>query len=137
MERLKKPEVKSAYFDAVQNEKSSLHSSIVSACPPILSRLSPVGERQTCVDKMEKTFVGDSMKLAQRIIGRKAVPVVSSAGKLTHSNEEYRSTVISLSATYDDLCRYAGLGPDNPRVRALLLRRDELKHRLTALERSS
>lgn len=137
LERLKKPEVKSAYYDAVQAEISSLHSSIVAACPPTLTRLSPVVERQTCVANMEKIFVGGIMKLAQRVIGRKAVPVVSSAGKSPYPNEDYRSTALSLSATYDDLRRYAGLGPDNARVRALLLRRDELKSRLTSLERSS
>lgn len=92
LERLKKPEVKSAYYDAVQAEISSLHSSIVAACPPTLTRLSPVVERQTCVANMEKIFIGGIMKLAQRVIGRKAVPVASSAGKSPYPNEDYRST---------------------------------------------
>ena len=59
-------------------------ASLVNCCrlPPTLTRLTPIVERQTCVDNMEKKFVGGIMNAAKRIIGRKAVPVVSSAGKL-------------------------------------------------------
>jgi hypothetical protein len=136
LERLKQDDVKLAYQNAVQDEMDTLHSAIVSACP-VLTRLSPISERQSGVDNMEKIFIGGIMNIAKRVIGRKAVPVVPFLGKLPQPSVDYQSTATSLAATYADLRRFAGLGSDNPRVGALLLRRDELKSRLSSIERSS
>ena len=136
LERLKQDEVKLAYHNAVQDEMDTLHSAIVSACP-VLTRLSSISERQSGVDNMEKIFIGGIMNIAKRVIGRKAVPVVPFLGKLPQPSVDYQSTATSLAATYADLRRFAGLGSDNPRVGALLLRRDELKSRLSSIERSS
>ena len=136
LERLKQDEVKLAYHNAVQDEMDTLHSAIVSACP-VLTRLSSISERQSGVDNMEKIFIGGIMNIAKRVIGRKAVPVVPFLGNLPQPSVDYQSTATSMAATYADLRRFAGLGSDNPRVGALLLRRDELKSRLSSIERSS
>ena len=137
LEQLKQEAIKSAYFDAIQAEGPVLHAEIVAACPASLTRMSPVIERQTCVDNMEKSFIRGIMGIAQRVIGRKAVPVAPSSKKLHHSNEEYRLASSALTATFDDLRRFTGLGPDNPRVLALLRRRDELKSQLNSIERTN
>ena len=136
LERLKQDAIKEAYFDAVHSELTTLHSVIIAACPSTLTRLSPVLERQTVVDHMERHFIHGIMSIAQRVIGRKAVPVAPS-GKSPSETEDYRSTASALSATYDDLRRFARLGPDHPRVSALLLKRDELKATLKTIELSA
>ena len=139
MELLKQDAIKSAYNDAIQAEGPALHAEIVAACPASLTRMSPVTERQTCVDNMEKSFIRGVMGIAQRVIGRKAVLVAPSPSskKLHHSNEAYRLASSALTATFDDLRRFTGLGPDNPRVMALLRRRDELKSQLNSIERTA
>lgn len=137
LEDLKKNEdIKIAYQDAVHSEIGRIHSSIVGLCPPGTTRLSPILFRQQCVDSIEKTFVQSIMDIAKRVVGRRAVPVAPSSGRTTEIPEEYRSVATSLSATYGDLRRFSGLGPDNPRVAALLRRRDELRAQLHSLEQS-
>ena len=136
LEQLRSPEVKSAYRDAVQAEISGIHSSIMRACPVGIDRLSPIVSRQQTVDAMEKLFIDGIMSIAQRVIGRKAVPIVPSSGRIVEPPAEYRTAATSLVATYSDLRRFASLGPEHPRVSALLHRRDSLKAQLEALERS-
>lgn len=131
--KLSDPHTKDAYAQAIETALPVLRASIASAIPADLDRSSSSTLKQQAVNQIELAFVSTITNIAASIVGRKPVKLLHSRRPVRES-AEYQQIHTELDIIFNNLLRYSGVTPTPPRVQEWLLRRDQLRDHLRALD---